>query len=303
LNIDKDKNANSKKNNTRGKVNRNYKDGVFKLLFKERERAAELYYALTGIKCQPEEIEVITLEDALSKNFVNDLAIVVNGQALLISEHQSSWNENMPLRIVIYLGRLYEKYLGLESNKHFLHRRSLSKIPTPKFVVLYNGDEELPKDCLKLSDAFEQKAVKGLGTLELTVPVIDINKEKNSEILKKSEILNQYSDFIATTKKYIKDMSNLREALEAAIKDCKARGILVEFLTENGGDIVSILEMDWNIDDALEVRYEEGLEKGIEKTILTIHKKGKSNKEISDLLDISEKEIEKIIKRNTRVRA
>jgi FixJ family two-component response regulator len=66
---------------------------------------------------------------------------------------------------------------------------------------------------------------------------------------------------------------------------------------------VSILEMDWNIDDALEVRFEEGMEKGIEKAILSAHKKGKSNKEISDLLDISEKEVEKIIKRNTRVRA
>jgi hypothetical protein len=279
-------------------VNRNYKDGVFKLLFKEPEKAAELYYALTGIKCKPEEIEVITLEDALSKNFVNDLAIVVNGQALLISEHQASWNENMPLRIIIYLGRLYEKYLGLEHNKRFLHRRTLSKIPTPEFVVLYNGDEKLPKEQLKLSDAFQKQAVKGLGTLELTIPVIDINKEKNSELLQKSEVLNQYSDFIATTKKYKKEMTNLREALEAAIKDCKARGILVEFLTENGGEIVSILEMDWNIDDALAVRYEEGEEKGIEKMtqIIKMYNQKKPLEEIAKKVNISLEKLKLLLK-------
>jgi len=41
-------------------VNRQIKDGVFRLIFGNTENAAELYYALTGTKCSPHEIKIIT---------------------------------------------------------------------------------------------------------------------------------------------------------------------------------------------------------------------------------------------------
>ena len=95
-------------------ANREIKDGIFKLLFEKSENAAELYYALTGIKCSPDEIQIITLTTIVSGKLKNDLAFVVKGKAMVVGEHQSTPNENMPIRILMYLGQLYEKWFDLK---------------------------------------------------------------------------------------------------------------------------------------------------------------------------------------------
>ena len=159
-------------NNNPRRANREYKDGVFKLYFKEKDKTADLYSALTGEECSADDITIITLEDALSKNFVNDLAFVARGRALVVSEHMSSLSENMPLRVALYFGRIYEKYLGLAVDKRILYKQILLKIPTPEFVALYNGDEKMPeKQVLRLSDSFIGKNNPMMGGIELTVPV------------------------------------------------------------------------------------------------------------------------------------
>ena len=81
----------------------------------------------------------------------NDLAFTVKNRVLVISEHQSTVNENMPLRDLLYLGRTLEKLL----DKRTLYKRKLVKIPTPEFFVFYNGDDlQPPEKTLRLSDAY-----------------------------------------------------------------------------------------------------------------------------------------------------
>ena len=46
---------------------------------------------------------------------------------------------------------------------------------------------------------------------------------------------------------------------------CRDHDILKEFLEANASEVVNMLMTEWNWDDALAVRYEEGLEEGIEK--------------------------------------
>ncbi len=65
----------------------------------------------------------------------NDLAFTVKNRVLVISEHQSTVNENMPLRDLLYLGRTLEKL----PDKRTLYKRKLVKIPTPEFFVFYYG--------------------------------------------------------------------------------------------------------------------------------------------------------------------
>jgi len=271
-------------------ANREIKDGVFKLLFENKENAAELYYALTGIECTPDEIEIITLTNTISGKLKNDLAFVVRGKAIVVGEHQSTPSKNMPTRILMYLGQLVEKWIRNNEQERFLYHKNLYKIPTPEFVVFYNGLDKRPeKEILKLSDAFEYKQDRNLGYLELEVPVYNINKGMNTELFSKGEKLRQYSEFIAKLREFQDVYDSFNKAVEEAVRYCIGNGILVEFLRENGGNIVSILA---TYDEEVAKRvYGEEL---VEDIAVRLLKMGLSNEQVSQATKLDLKEIEEL---------
>ena len=133
---------------------RTYKDSVFRMLYSRKEELLSLYNALNGTDYQdPEQLEVTTLENAIYMNMKNDVSFLLDAEMMLY-EHQSTWNPNMPLRDLFYITRLLEKYVNRES----LYASTLVRIPAPRFVVFYNGSSDTPEDViLRLSDAFEEK--------------------------------------------------------------------------------------------------------------------------------------------------
>ena len=137
-------------------ANRKYKDSVFVDLFSEDEKAKEnflsLYNALHGTNLQLScPVENIRLDNVMYMNIVNDVSCLVDNKIIVLAEHQSTINENMPLRFLQYIARLYEK-LQKPTDRYL---RTLSKIPTPEFYVFYNGLNDYPETTvLKLSDAF-----------------------------------------------------------------------------------------------------------------------------------------------------
>jgi len=233
-------------------ANREIKDGVFKLLFEKPENAAELYYALTGIKCHPDEIQIITITTVVSGEMKNDLAFVVRDRVLFAGEHQSTPNKNMPIRILMYLGQLYEKWFRMEEEEGFLYSTGQLKIPKPEFAVFYNGIAKRPeKEILKLCEAFKDTSGispddNSLGLLKLEVPVYNINKGMNAELFSKGEKLRQYSEFVAKLREYQKAYDDFNKAANETVKYCMDNNILVDFLRENGGKIVSILTAEYN---------------------------------------------------------
>ena len=78
-------------------ANREIKDGVFRLLFDNPENAAELYSALKGVSCSPDEIQIITITTIISGKLKNDLAFVVRDRAMVLGEHMSSPYDNVSL--------------------------------------------------------------------------------------------------------------------------------------------------------------------------------------------------------------
>ena len=245
-------------------ANRQIKDGIFKLLFERPENAAELYYALTGVKCSPDEIQIITITTTISGSLKNDLAFVVRGKALVIGEHQSTTNENMPVRILMYLGQLYEKWLKMKGEDKFLYSTKLHKIPRPEFVVFYNGTTPKPeKETLILSSAFEDDGrgdTGRLGLVELEVPVYNINKGMSSELTSRSITLRQYSEFVAKLREFQQLYEDFERAVKETVTHCIADDILADFLREMGGKIVSILSTEYNVEVAKRVYAEEKVE-------------------------------------------
>jgi len=237
------------------KPNRNHKDSVFTKLFGEKSNLLELYNAVSG-KNYPEstEIKIITLSNVLFMEKINDICFVIDGKMVVLVEHQSTINENMCLRMLIYSSKEYEKI----TDSRNLYREKMIKIPTPEFIVLYNGKEEFPdyKE-MRLSDSFEIKTETCF--LELVAKVYNINKGRNAEMASRSPTLDGYETFIAEIKSNLGSM-NLAEAIRLAIKTCLSKNILVSFLKEHGSEVENMIFGEWNWDEAKEVWQEEARE-------------------------------------------
>jgi predicted transposase/invertase (TIGR01784 family) len=252
---------------TESKPNRQYKASVFSTLFGEEPAALEVYNALAAHPFPPgTPVKMQTLGDVLFMNRINDLAFLIGNLLIVLIEHQSSLNENLPLRLLLYIARVYE----IITDNKLLYRQTLVKIPAPQFIVLYNGEQELPngqdKMTLKLSDAFEQvPELAETLPLELEVTVYNINKGHSEDILAKSETLNGYATFIAAVRKRTSTGLPLSDAITQAVTECVNENVLADFLLQNSSEVLNMLTQEWDWDTAFAVRYEEGYERGIER--------------------------------------
>ena len=119
--------------------------------------------------------KIVTLKNAIYMSMKNDLAFVLDCR-LMLYEHQSTPNPNMPLRDLFYVARLYEKIIIGKD----IYSSNRIMLPTPKFVIFYNGTSIQPeRKVLKLSDSYQ---TKDEVNLELTVVQININPGYNEEL-------------------------------------------------------------------------------------------------------------------------
>jgi integrase len=198
---------------------------------------------------------------------INDLSFVIDDRLVVLIEHQSTFNPNMPLRLLLYIARVYEKITG-NDDKYSVRQ---IPIPRPEFIVLYNGPDERPdREVLKLSDAFVDAlgfAADAAPPLELIVPVYNINKGRNADILRRSETLDEYSGFIDKVREYKNDKTlNDKAAMTAAVKWCIGHGILKQFLEANASEVINMIFGEWNLEDCVRVRSEEAREDERERT-------------------------------------
>lgn len=132
---------------------RNYKDSLFRMVFREKRALLSLYNAMNGTQYEdPDELVVTTIEDVLYMGCKNDISFLIK-DVMNLYEHQSSVNPNMPLRGMIYISMLYQGYI--EQNHLDIYSSTLLKLPTPKYIVFYNGTKDEPdRRELRLSDSF-----------------------------------------------------------------------------------------------------------------------------------------------------
>ena len=85
-----------------GITNRQYKDTLFRALFKDKKRLIELYNAIAGVN-YPDDIDVKLCPVNPVMAMFNDLAFYVGSKLIVMCEHQSTINPNMPLRFLFYI--------------------------------------------------------------------------------------------------------------------------------------------------------------------------------------------------------
>ena len=245
--------------------NRKYKDSVFTDLFGSdmngKKNFLELYNALSGNNYKINEVflERKVIEQSLYKTFNNDVSWEINGKLIVLVEHQSTINENMPFRCLEYVTRIYEEIIPVKQR----YAEKVYKIPNPDFYVVYVGKKEIPLEQeLRLSNAFyEQDGSK----LELLVKVKNCSDSKLLPVVGNCDILKEYCRFIEIVEQNYNKLypkTSFRKSIELAMSE----GILVDYLDRKSREVINMLcaKYDYKMDIAVkqEEAFADGKEEG-----------------------------------------
>ncbi|MBQ3445065.1 MAG: Rpn family recombination-promoting nuclease/putative transposase [Selenomonadaceae bacterium] len=205
--------------------NAQYRDTVFRSFFNDQTRLLSLCNAVLETDyTNPDELNINTLEGIFFDKQKNDISCTIHNHFLVLVEHQTSVNENMPFRCLSYVAELLN---NLVKDKHKRYYKGLIKFPRPKFFVFYDGDKHEPlQRQMRLSDAFDGDS----DSLELIVTAFNIN-----------------------------------DAISRAVKFCLDNSIMGDYLVKHAEEVFNMLALEWNLDDALQARFEEGYEDGREE--------------------------------------
>ena len=280
------------------RANRKYKDTVFRMLFSDKENLLSLYNAINrSVYENPEDLEIVTLENAIYMGMKNDLAFIIDTN-LFLYEHQSTYNPNMPLRDLLYISAEYQKIVDHKS----LYSSVLQKIPAPYFIVFYNGTEkEEDRWENSLSEAYEN--LTGEPKLELKVITLNINEGYNKELMEQCQILREYAQYVGKVRKYRKVME-LDAAVEHAVDECIQEGTLKDFLQKNRVEVlkVSIFEYDQEEEEKklrkaeFEAGYDTGVMDKVKEIIQYMLKSGEPVEKIARYTGYTVEEVKEIIK-------
>lgn len=266
------------------KGQKNYKDTLFKLIFgneDHKEFTLSLYNAINKSNyTDPNDIKINTLDDVLYIKMKNDVSFILDS-TMCLYEQQSTYNPNMAYRMLEYTMALFQNYV-VEKNYN-KYRNKQFKLPSPNFVVFYNGlDEKVPdKYIQKLSDMYE---CKDRVQLDLEVTVYNINEGSNNDLKHCCKPLYEYMWFIGNVRCYMKNKEYseelVGEAVTKAIENMPDSFGIKKIISKEKKEVVSMLFEDFNeelykkaaIDDA-EESYNNGYAKGSEENITSTIKR------------------------------
>ena len=246
-------------NFTSQKSARQYKDTLFRTLFGESKKFLELYNAVADEHYPDDTIVTPCPSNDLLAKF-NDLAACIGDQLIVFFKHQSTISSNMPLRLLSYVTDIL--YLHIV-DKDKLYSNTQVMIPSPKFYVLYNGEQKLIANEIRLSDAFRVHDSEPM--MELVAKVIDINLSSGELVLTRSTTLQGYSYLIDVIRKNQINGMTRDKAIAAAIDLCIDSGVLTEFLTEYYLEVSKMLNWEYDADAERRVLTEEAMQQGIQQ--------------------------------------
>ena len=269
-------------------INRSYKDRLFKIIFEDKKELLSLYNALTGKNYQnPDELEINTIDDVIYMHLKNDMSFILDDWQNLF-EQQSTFNPNQPLRGFFYFADLYKvKYFGKK-----IYSTRLLKIPTPQYIVFYNGTTSMPdRKELRLSDAFQQPTAQ--PDIEVVAHMLNINYGHNKELMERCQKLKEYAQFIDIIRHYLrenKQWSN-EQAISKAIDDCIQNNILRDILQKERLRVMASILSEFDEvgykemirQEAYEDAYEEGVEYGVKTLIEFVQDIGYSKEDATTL--------------------
>lgn len=211
-------------------VKHTVKDSVFTSLFKEKKYLIQLYRALhpEDTKTTEDDLKDVTVSNVLVDDIYNDLGFTVGTTLLLMIEVQSTWTVNIIFRALMYLVQTYREYF--RKTKQNLYKSKKLKMPKPEIYVIYVGDRKTRPEEISLSEEFfEGKDI----CIDVRVKMIYDGKT--------GDIINQYVIFTRVCNEQVAIYGRTREAVQEAIRICKERNILKEYLSSREKEVVDML--------------------------------------------------------------
>lgn len=276
--------------------NKKYRDSVFRDYFNEPVRLLSLCNAILSTQYSNiNELKINTLEGIFFDNQKNDISCTIGNNFLVLVEHQTSVNNNMPFRCLSYVAELLN---NLVTNKKKLYHKMLIRFPAPRFVVLYDGDKAEPlQRTMRLSDAFGGDS----SSLELVVTAYNINYGLEQPLLEKCRYLSDYSTLVGKVKEGIRLGLSRRDAISRAVKFCLDNELMKGYLEFNSQEVFNMLALEWNMDDALQARFDDGYKDGhnhaIESVALNLINMGMTVEKVQEATNLSRERIELLAQR------
>ena len=222
---------NSERTEQKEVMKRTIKDSVFADLFQDKKYLLQLYKAL-----HPEDTDVteddlndITIKNVLTDNIYNDLGFTVGDKLMILVEAQSSvWTVNIIVRALMYLAQTWHDYF--ERTKQNLYKSKKVQMPMPEIYVIFTGERKTRPSEISLSQEFFDGKECGI---DVRVKMIYDGKE--------GDIINQYVLFTKICNEQMKEHGRTRKAVMEAIRICKDRDVLREYLSNRESEVVSIM--------------------------------------------------------------
>ena len=241
-------------------VQRNYKNGLFLMIFGNKQALLRLYNTMRGSNyTNPDDLIINTIEGVLYLGMKNDISFIINNE-LNLYEAQSTWNPNMPLRGLFYFARVYEGYVaeyGLN-----IYSKSLIKLPTPNNVVFYNGTEDAGDSrVLRLSDSFIRKDGEE-SCLECTATMININFGHNKHMMDSCRELYEYAFLVEEIRKGVRMGLRLADSVDRAVEVCIKEEVLKSFLLRHRAEVKSVILEEFDLNKDIELEKKESYQEG-----------------------------------------
>ena len=236
------------------KVKHNWRDGVFRYLFKEAENFVQIYETFSGRRLLPEDVEFRDTDSiVLSKDLKNDISFIDKyGNFIVLIEHQHTKCPNIGLRMLIYYGEL----LKMHVKKHELNIYGTAPIPYPKavFYVAYTGTQE-----------WEESMDIEAGDVHIKIKMVNINYEKLA-VKDPNNTLSGYAYLLQQFEHYRAQNIQPIQAVDQAFADCGEKGYLMDYIKRE--EFMAMVTKRWTVEqqiiDYKKWAHEAGLEAGLE---------------------------------------
>ena len=245
-------------------INKEHKDRLFSLIFGRKENKdwiLSLYNAVNGTNySDADAIEINTIEDAVYMGMKNDVSLLLHGTVNLWG-HQSTYNPNLPVRELMYLGKLYDKYI--HQHKVNVYGSKLITLPVPKIVVFYNGrGGKADETILKLSDAFPKDLRDVQADVEVTVRMLNINEDHNKTLMKACDPLSEYAWFVQRIRDNLKDYE-IEDAVDMALDEMPEEYQIRQTLIGNRAEVKDMFITEYNEAETMQLFRADGYADGI----------------------------------------
>ena len=243
-------------------MKRTIKDSVFTDLFQNKKYLLQLYKALhPEDNVTEDDLTDVTIKNVLTDNIYNDLGFVVEDRLMIFVEAQSSvWTVNIIVRALMYLVQTWHDYF--ERTKQNLYKSKKVQMPIPEIYVIFTGERKTRPSEISLAQEFF--AGKECG-IDVKVKMIYDGKE--------GDIINQYVVFTKICNEQMKKHGRTRKAVTEAIRLCKDRDVLREYLSNRESEVMDIMMVLYDEEEIMrsyveseryeakqEARYDEKIE-------------------------------------------